>query len=482
MQDYNSQQFELEIRQVLSQYSGGANIVEIEAGLSSTINRRTLQRWLNRLIEQNLIQRTGKARATKYSLISRDTPKSYNSFNYSVNHDSYQVGVVAESAVIKQEPPKNTNQIKLSFVAQEIERQVRLPLNQKTPVGYNTSFLDSYIPNQTFYLNDEIRQQLFAEGKAVNVVEPAGTYARQLSSRLLIDLSWNSSRLEGNTYSLLETERLLSAGEISDGRYDFETKMILNHKAAIEFLIESAEDVGFNNYTIFNLHSLLAEGLLPDARAMGRIRTIPVGIGQTVFLPLDAPQILEEHFNKALIKAQAIADPFEQAFFIMVHLPYLQPFEDVNKRVSRLAANIPFIKHNLCPLSFVGVPQETYISGLLGVYELNKIDLLREVFVWAYRRSCQLYSTVRQTLGEPDRFKMQYREIVFETVHQIIKKVLDKPQAIKFIAVQSQQVIEADRNQFIEVVDTELLSLHEGNIARYKVRPMEYYQWKQVFG
>ncbi len=89
----------------------------------------------------------------------------------------------------------------------------------------------------------------------------------------------------------------------------------------------------------------------------------------------------------------AIEDPYEQAFFAMVHLPYLQPFEDVNKRVSRLAANIPLIKNNLKPLSFNEVPQDAYINGTLGVYELNRVDMLKEVFIWAYERSCDQYKS-----------------------------------------------------------------------------------------
>src|SRR5262249_26017565 len=148
----------------------------------------------------------------------------------------------------------------------------------------------------------------------------------------------------------------------------------------------------------------------------GRLRTMPVGIGESVYLPIAVPQLLEECFRQILDKASIISDPFEQAFFLMVHLPYLQPFEDVNKRTSRLAANMPFIRENLSPLSFVDVPSRTYIDGLLGVYELNRIDLFRELFVWAYERSSNLYSTVRKTLGEPDPFRTQYRLLMYETV------------------------------------------------------------------
>jgi Fic family protein len=111
--------------------------------------------------------------------------------------------------------------------------------------------------------------------------------------------------------------------------------MILNHKEALEFLIDSAGEIGFNRYTLLNLHALLSDNLLADPTASGRLRSISVGIGHTVFLPFEGPQRIEECFQQVLDTAANIADPFGQAFFAMVHLPYLQPFEDVNKRVCR---------------------------------------------------------------------------------------------------------------------------------------------------
>ncbi|MEZ4364644.1 MAG: Fic family protein [Kofleriaceae bacterium] len=144
-------------------------------------------------------------------------------------------------------------------------------------------------------------------------------------------------------------------------------------------LVDGAEEVRFDRYTICNLHALLADNLLADPSAAGRLRKIEVGISGTVYQPLAIPQQLDELFDQLLAKAAAIEDPFEQAFFVMVHVPYLEPFEDVNKRVSRLAANIPFIKNNLAPLSFVDVPERDYIDGLLGVYELQRGDLARDV-------------------------------------------------------------------------------------------------------
>lgn len=141
----------------------------------------------------------------------------------------------------------------------------------------------------------------------------------------------------------------------------------------------------------------------------------------SVFYPLIMPRALEECFRLLLQKAEAIPDPFEQSFFIMVQLPYLHPFEDVNKRVSRLGANIPLIRNNLCPLSFIDVPEQAYINGTLGVYEFNQVGLLGDVFVWAYDRSCQRYLAVTQTMVEPDSLRIQYREQLTGGVQAIVR-------------------------------------------------------------
>lgn len=147
----------------------------------------------------------------------------------------------------------------------------------------------------------------------------------------------------------------------------------------------------------------------------------PEGIGGSVYLPVALPQRLAELFGIVLEIAGEIDDPFEQAFFLMVHLPYLQPFEDVNKRVSRLAANFPLVRHNLCPLSFIDVPAQAYVDAMLGVYELNDVALLRDVFVWAYERSCQQYVAVQQQLVPPDTFRLRYRNELAAAVAAIVR-------------------------------------------------------------
>ncbi|HED13778.1 MAG TPA: Fic family protein, partial [Gammaproteobacteria bacterium] len=220
-----------------------------------------------------------------------------------------------------------------------------------------------------------------------------------------------------------------------------------------------------------------------DPEAGGRLRTTLVGIGGTVFQPLAVPQLIEECFQQILDTATAIVDPFEQSFFAMVHLPYLQPFIDVNKRVSRLAANIPFIQKNLCPLSFVDVPERANIEGILGVCELNRIELLRDVYLWAYQRSATRYSAIRQSLGDPDPFRMHYRQQIRQLVHEIVKEGTGKKPAVGKIKQFADATISAeDKARFIEITETELMSLHKGNIARYRLLPSEYTRWREAWG
>ena len=303
-------------------------------------------------------------------------------------------------------------------------------------------------------------------------------------NRLLIDLSWNSSRLEGNTYSLLDTTRLIELGEAAEGRDRLEAQMIVNHKEAIEFLVNDAEAIGFNRYTILNLHGILAQNLLPDPGAPGRLRRMGVGIGKSTFHPLELQQLIEECFNEVLEKAAAIEDPFEQALFAMVQLPYLQPFDDVNKRVSRLSANIPFIKLNLSPLSFIDVPRAVYMDAILGVYELNKIDLLRDVFIWAYERSAARYAAVRQSLGEPDPFRFKHKAALRQIVGEVVRGRMDRKTAAAYITawVEKNGIPEPEREKFRDMAESELVSLHEGNFARYQIRPSEFEAWQQDLG
>ena len=166
----------------------------------------------------------------------------------------------------------------------------------------------------------------------------------------------------------------------------------------------------------------------------------------------------------------------------MVQLPYLQPFDDVNKRVSRLAANIPLIKANLSPLSFESLPRDVYTEAVLGVYELKRIELLRDVFIWAYKRSAARYVAVRQSLGEPDPFRMRHRTALRKVIGAVVRGRMEQRQATAQISVWTQEHIEEpERERFREVAERELLSLHEGNFARYQIKPSEFSAWQEAW-
>lgn len=450
------------IEEMVRSHPDGITAQEIAEALPAGIPLRTLQYRLQRLVEEGRLAKEGQRRWTKYRLPAKGRGE----------------GTAAEPDIAEEE----RDIVPLSENSAAIRDYLSQPFETRKPAGYNRDLLDSYRPNVSAYLTDKERAHLAKVGKPQIAEQPAGTYAKQILNRLLIDLSWNSSRLEGNTYSLLDTRRLIEFGEEAEGRGRLEAQMILNHKDAIEFLVSEADGIGFNRYTILNLHAMLANNLLPDETAAGRLRHIAVGIERSAFHPLEVPQLIEECFDQILATTSAIDDPFEQAFFFMVQLPYLQPFDDVNKRVSRIAANIPLIKSNLAPLSFTDVPRSIYTEAILGVYELNKVELLKDVFIWAYERSAARYAAVRQSLGEPDPFRLQYRQAIRGVVGEIVRRSLGRKEAAAYIANFAKENIKAaERERFREVAENDLLALHEGNYARYQIRPAEYETWRQVW-
>lgn len=426
---------------IMDKFPAGLGITALLAQLQPAPSAKTVVRHLNQLIKVGRVQRQGRGKNTTYKLIGDD---------------------VSESMRIKE--------------------YLQQPFEQRKAASYQRDFLFDYVPNESYYLPAKTIKHLEELGTEFNQPQPAGTFARKILDRLLVDLSWNSSRLEGNTYSLLETQRLLQDGEVAGGKNLFETRMILNHKATIEFLLELGEDLSFTKYVILNVHALLANNLLGDPGAPGRLREAPVGIGRTRYQSLAIPQLIHEYFERILQTAHAIENPFEQSFFAMVHLPYLQPFIDVNKRVSRMAANIPLINNNLCPLSFVGVAKQDYIDGILGVDELNKVDLLRDVYVAAYTQSAKRYSEAQAVLGEPDWFREKYHDDIVSAVFYVVSHQLNKKHAIDYVnKIAHQAIVAKDQAHFIEVVDSELMALHIGNIARYKIKPELFESWQKIW-
>jgi hypothetical protein len=461
----------LAIERAVAQHPDGASFSDVVEALPERLADRTLQYRLRYLVDKRRLITDGEGRRwTRYRVPAAEAVPG---------------AVATEKPVAVPTAAEKTEEaLPLSPAGKEMRTYLSQRVNARKPVGYNRDFLSSYRPNETYYLSEEQRAHLAQIGKPNVEDQAAGTYAKKILNRLLIDLSWNSSRLEGNTYSLLDTTRLIELGEAAEGRDKLEAQMIVNHKDSIEFLVNDAEAIAFNRYTILNLHGILAQNLLPDPGAPGRLRRMGVGIGKSTFHPLELPQLIAECFNQLLDTAAAIRDPFEQALFAMVQLPYLQPFDDVNKRVSRLSANIPFIKRNLSPLSFIDVPRAVYMDAILGVYELNKVDLLRDVFIWAYERSAARYAAVRQSLGEPDPFRFKHKAALRQILGEVVRGCMDGKAAAAYITawVEKNGFQEAERERFRDMAESELVSLHEGNFARYQIRPSQFEAWKGVWG
>ena len=199
-----------------------------------------------------------------------------------------------------------------------------------------------------------------------------------------------------------------------------------------------------------------------------------------MFRPLSVPQQIDESLAMLLTKASQIGDPFEKAFFMLVHVPYLQPFSDINKRTSRLIANLPLFRANLCPLTFVDVPEAAYSRAILGVYELTRVELLRDVFVWAYERytrDTQEYLAIKQDLAEPDPLRLAYRDVIKQTVHAVVMRPGEDAMPLITEAVAA-RVPEPDRAAVLSITVDELRRLHEGVLARYGLRPSEFAAWR----
>ncbi len=468
-------------------HPAGLSLLQLQKELRGSISRRTLSRRISTLLTAGRIHRRGEARSTRYvhgDAVGAPAPyapeqASVRGADRTVVAPTGKIGIAAQKPEIagQFETPEGVVTIELSSVARDILDYVNRPPAARTPRGYERQFLDDYVPNETVYIPDKTKVHLHTIGRPIVAERAAGTFARDILSRFLVDLSWASSRLEGNTYSRLDTERLIRFGQEAEGKDAKETQMILNHKVAIEFLVkEPTDDIGINRFTLLNLHALLSENLMADPEASGRLRRRPVNVGGSVYTPSAIPQVIDECFAMILQKAKAIGDSFERAFFLMVQLPYLQPFEDVNERVSRLAANIPLIRADLCPLSFVDVPERAYIAGTLAVYETTRVELLRDVFVWAYERSCQRYVVVRDSVAEPDRFRMRYRETLSEVVGQIVR-AKQQPSVDNVRALARGIVDAADAEKFVELTIEEFQRLSEFNIARYRLRLSEYWTW-----
>ena len=368
------------------------------------LSRTTAIRRLNELLDNGIIETVGKARGTRYKLIE---------------------GLPLRVSV------------RIGIDAADVDSYVSRPKQAKRQVGYQQSFLDQYVPNVTRYLPraaiDRLHQIGYLPDDASYRADDVNS--KRLYEKFLVDVSHASSALEGATTNYYQTERLIQLGDkVLTGEDRQSVTLILNHKEALQFIQEGSRSpslipIGFNKHTITTAHTILMRGLMMDPDSEGRVRERQVAIGGSSYSPEGTPSEVTSALNRILETCELIDDPFEQSFFALVHLSYLQAFEDGNKRTSRVMANIPLIKSDLCPISFLGTPEKSYINGTLGVYELNRIELLRNIYVSTYTKTASHFHGEYDRTIAPDTTSLKYRDEIESGVRSVVLDGREDPLA-----------------------------------------------------
>lgn len=206
--------------------------------------------------------------------------------------------------------------------------------------------------------------------------------------RFVIELSWKSSRIEGNTYTLLDTERLLREGIEAPGNTKDEATMIVNHKKAFQYILEAKGNASvFDKRFMEDVHAILVEGL-----GISRgFRKGVVGVSGSSYRPLDIPAQLEEETTALCTAAARLDDPYSQALLMLVGLSYIQPFEDGNKRTARLVTNAVLMSRGRAPLSYRNVDEVRYRESMLTFYEQLSVVPMKKIFSEQYVFSCEQY-------------------------------------------------------------------------------------------
>ncbi len=330
---------EIEILQFLH-YNPLSKRSDILASLSRQISDRTLVRMLSDGVATGSIEVVGHGPATRYKL----TPQAQ--LTMELNLDTY-------------------------FNKDIDERQVQ--------ESFNFELINEVLPRVSLFTPDELQklenaQEMFRQ----HLSEMSETEYRKEMERLGIDLSWKSSQIEGNTYSLLETERLLKEKQTADGKTKEEAAMLLNHKDALDFILDVPDYLkNLNVSRIEEIHALLTKELGVDRN----IRRRRVGITGTNYTPLDNEFQIREALEDSVRLINAKTNIFEKALLALVLLSYIQAFTDGNKRTARIVSNGILIANGYCPISFRTVDSIDYKKAMLIFYEQNNIAAFKKIFI-----------------------------------------------------------------------------------------------------
>jgi Fic family protein len=342
---------------------------------------------------------------------------------------------------------------------------------QKRPkVSYDRQLLRSYEPNKTTWFMPGQVATLHDAGGGRHL--DASTYARAIAQKLLVDLSYASSALEGNTYSYLDTQVLIEFGQVAESKAASKKQMILNHKEAILYLINNIDDVDIEVREIKTLQALLSRGLLADPAAVGAVRRRIVVFGGSSYVPMANPHVLEEELIEIATKAAAIDNPFEQSLFLMAFISYLQALEDVNKRTARLACNVPLLKNGIAPLSFMEMDKAAYVRGLLTFYELHQLEVLRDAFVEGYVKSANRYDAYAARDRAMLELELRRRNDIYAAVTAYVKEAINQgehPEVKLFVETIFSNDDDTIRKMLVDRVSDIIETLHEGNHVAYGV-------------
>ena len=253
---------------------------------------------------------------------------------------------------------------------------------------------------------------------------PEPTFPPKKVAKLLIDLSWASSHLEGNSYTYLDTQVLIEYNQRNNDKPDKDAIMILNHKRAIEYLLTLTK---IDEQALLAIHQLLLDKL--DSSIAGELRCYTeIDIYGSSYIPPFQPGIwMKTSFSELIKQASDLQNPILESFYWLTRLPYLQAFIDGNKLTSRMAANIPLITQGLAPLSFVDFDKRTYLGGLLAFYELQNQTLMKQSFIAAYTASMLRYRhfTPKQRLILGTHFD-EYHQLIIQFVNSGDSKILNQ--------------------------------------------------------
>lgn len=269
-----------------------------------------------------------------------------------------------------------------TYFAQDVDER-------KVQTCFNFDLIREQLPNVSLFTSEELRYlSLLQDEFQQHIEEMTENEYRKEMERLEIDLSWKSSQIEGNTYSLLETERLLRESKTADGKTKEEAVMLLNHKDALRFILDNPDYLQQLSISrIEDIHTLLTRELSVDKG----IRHRRVGITGTNYHPLDNEFQIREALSDTCSLINAKSCVFEKALLALVLLSYIQAFSDGNKRTARITSNAILIANGYCPLSFRSVDSIDYKKAMLLFYEQNNIYAIKQIFISQYEFAVREY-------------------------------------------------------------------------------------------